>query len=60
MDNPELIAVHFPFRRRMLTDTEIAATKAFHYKGGDIGILLIHGFTATPAIWQTLANKLVQ
>ena len=32
----------------------------FYYSGNETGILLLHGFTGTPAIWRSFAKELNQ
>lgn len=58
----DLAALHFPFRRRALTADELLLTKPFFISGvapqNKHGVLLIHGFTGTPAIWHQLINQL--
>lgn len=59
MDKPDLVALHFPFRKRNLTDEEIALTRPFFHLGkSSVGVLLIHGFTSTPAVWQHFVTPL--
>jgi carboxylesterase len=60
MDNQsDLVAVRFPFRQRRLSSEELLLTKPFFIPGStQYGVLLIHGFTGTPAIWRDLASKL--
>jgi carboxylesterase len=64
MTQNELVGLHLPFRKRALSKDELLLTKPLFIRGFDPksndGILLVHGFSGTPAIWQSLASKLTK
>tara|TARA_R110000850_G_scaffold55417_5_gene131081 strand:+ start:149 stop:1006 length:858 start_codon:yes stop_codon:yes gene_type:complete len=59
--SPDLFAIR-RFRKRPVTAEEIETTRPFYRPGneenGRIGVLLIHGFTATPATFREYSESL--
>lgn len=64
MKQPDLMALHLPFRRRILNNAEQLLTKPFFIAGAqskaNTGILLLHGFSGTPAVWVELVKPLAK
>jgi carboxylesterase len=58
----DIVALHFPFRKRALSESEKLLIQPFFIPGSSTnkktGILMIHGLSATPAIWRGLAQTL--
>jgi len=59
--HPALVALRFPLQQRPLTADEIVSTKAFYHAGDKkLGLLLLHGLSSTPAVWQQIVAKCVK